>query len=75
MRPTVPELVEGTSHAAVGRLGALASVAQWKSSSVLRKGLGVRVPSGAQSFFSSDQGFLTWSDLEECVFGRFVAAL
>ena len=31
----------------VGRIGRSASVAQWKSSSVLRKGLGVRVPPGA----------------------------
>ncbi len=35
----------------VARLGEPASVAQWKSSSVLRKRLGVRVPPGARYFY------------------------
>src|SRR5690606_22909965 len=51
-----------------------ASVAQWKSSCVLSKRLGVRVPAGSQSLFASDQVFLLRSDHSECIFGRFLAA-
>jgi hypothetical protein len=62
------------SAASADRIEPPASVAQWKSSSVLRKRLGVRVPPGAQSFFASDLGFLPWSDHRKCVFARFLPA-
>src|SRR6185312_2470136 len=55
---------------AEAKLDEPASVAQWKSSSVLRKRLGVRVPPGAQLFFASDQGFLLWSDHRNRVFAH-----
>lgn len=82
----VPAAQRGTGrhreHVTVGRpagrapinSGPPASVAQWKSSSVLRRGLGVRVPPGAQSLFPSDQVFFLWSDHSECVFARFLPA-
>src|SRR3954452_21658701 len=49
-----------------------ASVAQWKSSSVLRKRLGVRVPPGALSLFLSDQGFLEGQTTDIVILARFL---
>src|SRR6478609_2614008 len=66
--------VEPEARPWLGRLNRPASVAQWKSSSVLRKRLGVRVPPGAPTFFAPDQVFLLGQTTQILIFARFLPA-